>query len=139
MTPPWLPMTPIFYHRICFSYKNVNVCKKTRALNLYFWPCYDNFKFENSNFQFFPKIGLSDKNCENLTIFQRGKHGHEEVLSKLTFYMSKIVYDDKRVLCVYHLSYSKNLEKRSSFHNFCPIIQFSEKIEKYEFLNLKLS
>ena len=34
--------------------------------------------------------------------------------------------------------YSKNLEKWSSFHNFCPIIQFSEKIEKFEFLNLKL-
>ena len=28
MTPPWLPMTPNFYHRICFSYKNENVCKK---------------------------------------------------------------------------------------------------------------
>ena len=26
--------------------------------------------------------------------------------------------------------YSKNLEKWSSFHNFCPIIKFSEKIEK---------
>ena len=28
MTPPWLPMTPIFHHRICFSNKNVGVCKK---------------------------------------------------------------------------------------------------------------
>ena len=35
--------------------------------------------------------------------------------------------------------YSKNLEKRSSFHNFYPIIQFSEKIEKFEFSKLKLS
>ena len=35
--------------------------------------------------------------------------------------------------------YSKNLEKRSSFHKFCPIIQFSEKNEKFEFSNLKLS
>ena len=35
--------------------------------------------------------------------------------------------------------YSKNLEKRLSFHNFCPIIQFSEKIEKFEFSKLKLS
>ena len=34
--------------------------------------------------------------------------------------------------------YSKNLEKMESFHKFCPIIQFSEKIEKLEFSKLKI-
>ena len=31
VTPPWMPMTPIFYYRICSSYKNVNVCKKKQS------------------------------------------------------------------------------------------------------------
>ena len=35
--------------------------------------------------------------------------------------------------------FDKNLEKWSTVHNFCPMIQCSEKIEKFEFSNLKLS
>ena len=33
----------------------------------------------------------------------------------------------------------KKSRKRSSFHNFCLMIQFSEKIKKFEFSNLKLA
>ena len=70
MTPPWLPMTPNFYHRICFSYKNVNVCKKPELQIFIFDRATPILSSKIQIFEFFPKIGSSDKNCENSTFFQ---------------------------------------------------------------------
>ena len=70
MTPPWLPMTPIFYHRICFSYKNVDVCKKPELYIFIFDRAMTILSSKIQSFQFFPKIGLSDKKCENSIFFQ---------------------------------------------------------------------
>ena len=45
--------------------------QKTRALNLYFWPCYDNFKFENSNFSIFSENWIIGQKLWKLDPFSR--------------------------------------------------------------------
>ena len=60
----------IFYHRICFSYKNVDVCKKPELYIFIFDRATTILSSKIQSFQFFPKIGLSDKKCENSIFFQ---------------------------------------------------------------------
>ena len=63
-------MTPIFYHRICLSYKNVDVCKKPELYIFIFDRATTILSLKIQIFQFFPKIELLEKNCENSTFFQ---------------------------------------------------------------------
>ena len=73
-------MTPNFYYRIVFYYKNRDVCKKPDLISqelTELWP----FNIPGKNSQNFEKIALADKNIENSAHFL--KNYQKEILDDL--------------------------------------------------------